>query len=367
MGDRTLRENISVPARMNQLQFLRFLAFLNVFLQHTPSWNFFSYPTFYGTVSSISFYFILSGMISGYSGYGRTKKPTGKDVLRYLWHKMIKFLPVYFLVNFAYFILSGAVIELVQYRFDSFLSYAFRLAKNLLFIQAWSPLSYDNYAGISWFFSVIMFLYAFNLPGVYLLNKIERHPKSNWIFRVLMGMILMAAVQYHYSQRFSENMYFWTYIFPPARMGEYFLGMILGFMVRKEWPKKYGWKNRKAVFTLLEFAVLVFWLVYIQAEVNTGPFYWGVYAVYWILPNMLLLSVFAFGFGAISDLFKNKFLVFLGDITANCVLLHTLIITIYCLFTGLTQGGSRWVCLISLGICLFTTVLMASLMTPKKY
>lgn len=366
MGDRLVQGNSEAPARMDQLQFFRFLAFLNVFLQHAPAWNFMNYPTFYATVSSISFFFILSGVVTGYRGYGAEQKPGAWDVIRYIAGKMLHLFPVYFLVMFISFVSSGALVALAHYRYSEVIPAAVQLLKNLLFLQSWEVSGYNSLAGITWFFSTIMFLYIFNLPAVYVINRVNKKKHANWIFIALMGCLFSLTVLYHYKQRFSEIMYYKTYVFPPARLGEYFLGILLGFLVRKNWSKAAVCKNKKTVFTIMECAVIIFWLRTIQAEVNTGPFYWGAYAVYWVLPNILLLFVFSFGFGMVSSIFRNRLLVRMGDITVNCVLLHVTVITIYCQITGLTGGGSRMVCVVSLGTCLLITVLMASLMSPKK-
>ena len=40
-----LRENAVKSKRAEQLQFLRFLAFLNIFIYHSDQWNVYGYPS----------------------------------------------------------------------------------------------------------------------------------------------------------------------------------------------------------------------------------------------------------------------------------------------------------------------------------
>ena len=56
-----------VPARQEQLQFLRFLAFLNIFITHAEQWLFFPYRSSHCANAAVSFFFMLSGMVAGYS------------------------------------------------------------------------------------------------------------------------------------------------------------------------------------------------------------------------------------------------------------------------------------------------------------
>ena len=44
--------------RADQLQFLRFLAFLNVYICHAESWLFFKYPASHCAAAAVSFFFI---------------------------------------------------------------------------------------------------------------------------------------------------------------------------------------------------------------------------------------------------------------------------------------------------------------------
>ena len=51
--------------REEQLQFLRFLAFVNIFMYHSEQWLFFKYPVSHCAFAAVSFFFVLSGLVSG--------------------------------------------------------------------------------------------------------------------------------------------------------------------------------------------------------------------------------------------------------------------------------------------------------------
>lgn len=52
----------------------------------------------------------------------------------------------------------------------------------------------------------------------------------------------------------------------------------------------------------------------------------GAKIVHWLLPNCMLIVTFAFGKGLLSKLFRNKWLVYLGDICFECFMIHVVLI-----------------------------------------
>ena len=76
--------------RANQLQFLRFIAFLLICMVHTesyqPSWG----PGGNGAINAVAFFIILSGAVSGYSSYNKDIECSFKGILLYMWKKIKK-------------------------------------------------------------------------------------------------------------------------------------------------------------------------------------------------------------------------------------------------------------------------------------
>lgn len=307
--------------RENQLQFLRFLAFLNVFLAHGEQWLFFPYRTSHSASSAVSFFFILSGLVAGYSLVEKTVIPNVRNVATFLWKKVRKVYPLYFLTTMFAVMFSAIPTLLMACDFVGVRPQLLQLGKNLLLIQSWFPGNAHSFNTVGWFLSVLMFLYALSLPFAWLLNKLGTG-KYRWILLTgLFGGIFCGIVFYCYMTQ-AYDMSFWHYQFPPARAGEYLLGMTLGFAAKPLKEKLPSGKLWKYVFTVLEIGVLLFWYYSLSRPGN----YWRNNIVSWLIPNLAVLAVFLAGRGWCSDLFRNKNLVYLGDISFECYLLHQLIL-----------------------------------------
>ena len=307
--------------REDQLQFLRFLAFLNVFLAHGEQWLFFPYRTSHSASSAVSFFFILSGLVAGYSLAGKTVVPSLGNVAVYLWKKIRKVYPLYFLTTMFAVMFSGIPSLLMECNFEGLSPLLLQLGKNLLLIQSWFPENAHSFNTVGWFLSVLIFLYALSLPFAWLLNKLGSSKYRFLWLTGLFGGIFCWIVFYCYVTQ-GYNMSFWHYQFPPARAGEYLLGMILGFVAVPVKEKLPWGKIWKVVFTVLEIGVLLFWYYSLSRPGN----YWRNNVVAWLIPNLAVLAVFLCGRGWCSDLFRHRGLVYLGDISFECYLLHQLIL-----------------------------------------
>lgn len=307
--------------REDQLQFLRFLAFLNVFIGHGEQWLFFPYRTSHCATAAVSFFFMLSGLVAGYSLAGKPVVPSGRNIAVFLWKKIRKVYPLYFLTTMFAVMFSPIPSLLMASDFDGAGPQLVQLGKNLLLIQSWFPENAHSFNTVGWFLSVLMFLYALSLPFGWLLNKLGQS-KFWWLWIPgLFGGIFCGIVFYCYGTQ-NLDMSFWHYQFPPARAGEYFLGMILGFMAvpGKKWlPDGKSWK---AVYTVLEIGVLLFWYYSLSRPGN----YWRNNIVSWVIPELAVLTIFLAGKGWCSDLFRRRELVYLGDISFECYLLHQLVL-----------------------------------------
>ena len=85
--------------------------------------------------------------------------------------------------------------------------------------------------------------------------------------------------------------------------------------------------------------------------------------VRWLLPNIFVLLVFAFGGGLFSGLFRLKWLKRLGDLSFECFLTHKMIITLY--YCANIGGESKLSNLFRLVFVFGTTVLLALLLNKK--
>lgn len=75
-------------ARLNQLQFLRFMAFFSVFMFHFSSYRPMLFPASAAADAAVAFFIVLSGFCSGYSAYEQEIPFSLKNNVSYIWRKL---------------------------------------------------------------------------------------------------------------------------------------------------------------------------------------------------------------------------------------------------------------------------------------
>jgi peptidoglycan/LPS O-acetylase OafA/YrhL len=267
---------------------------------------------------------MLSGLVSGYTLAAKPVELGMKSVGKYMWKKLCKLYPLYF-CTVLFTVLST---NLPESLFAAGIAASGEplklLIRALLLVQAWFPEGYYAYNGVGWFLSSMMFLYALTLPVMAVLGKVDKHPRRYFLFVFLSGSVLFATAVYCYVTQ-KLDMEYWHYIFPPARMGEYLVGMIMGIMFCSIKPKIKAGVVLRVVFTVLEMVVLLYWFRSLSSPGN----YWRNHIISWLIPNIALLGVFVIGGGWVSKLFCWKPLVRLGDASFASYLIHQIIINLY--------------------------------------
>ena len=350
--------------RANQLQFLRFISFLLIFLWHSEGYRIkYMPPGGNGAVCAVSFFFILSGFVTAYSSYNKKTELTLNNILRELWKKLKKFYPLYLIIIIISVLYSSIPLNIASYRFDLLIVNGKQLLKNLLLIQSWFPQGYFSYVGSAWFLSTIMFLYIFNIPFRSLLNKIKES-RYKW-FLYFLTFILAISYSAIYSY-FIRNLKteFWGYVFPPARLGEYFSGMTLGYMImqlKNNFLDKKIHSSKKVIFlfTILELVILILWI----KNIYTIQSSWAFRIVAWVPFNIIMVLIFGIGMGLFSKFFQNHYLKLLGDISFECFLIHQIILHIYYEMSGV-RSVSILGNVFSILYCLILTI-MAALLIHK--
>ncbi len=300
-----------------QLQFLRFLAFLNIFFHHVEVFVTTDYQLINNARFAVSFFFCLSGFLSGYSLYGREISLKLRDIGRYMGKKIRKIYPLYALAILYAALRSPIIPGLLAGDFADVQPRLVQLARNLLMIQSWFTSGYFSLNGVSWFVCTLMFLNLLTLPAAWLLNRIR---EKKGILAGLLAGVLAASVLFCWSTREWGNLNYLHYIFPPARCGEYFAAMLLGVLMRGIDLDRI--KGSSAGFTVLEvFSFLLCWL----ALQIPGP-EWTVNTLRWTVPLLVLLGVFTLGRGKLSELFRRPALAFWGDLAFEFFIIHHLIL-----------------------------------------
>lgn len=353
--------------RLDQLQFFRFLIFLSVILVHADTYTShvknIAIPI---SLSGMVFFFILSGFLTGYGKYGEAVELSLRSILTYVWRKLKKFYPIYLFSVIAQVVFTSIPWHIANFEFAEAVPDILVVLKHALLLQAWIPHGYFAYIGGSWFLSAILFLYVITLPLLKVLNTIKEDFRSR-----CKKLLPLLAVCLIYSLVFNRlgaqrNLEFFTHVFPLIRIGEYFAGMILGQLVRQFLCEKPDFPaEKKGLLSILEVCSLAFAVLLAAVFPPKGDF-WYSRDVYWILPNMILITVFSFGAGPVSALFKNQHLVYLGDIAFECYILHTLVLSLYHAvspdYGGITIFGN----FCSFMFCLMTTVFLSTLIHKRK-
>jgi len=345
------------PERAEQLQFLRFLAFLNVYICHAEVWLFFKYPASHCAAAAVSFFFMLSGLVIGYSMFGKEISLSWKNQGAYMWKKVKRVYPLYFLTtvfSFLFYVIPGIV---AAGDWKTLAGHTMPLAANLLMVQTWVQ-GVTSYNSVSWFMATTMFLYLFALPGMAVLNRVGkgRFPVL-WLGGIF--FVLMVVITAYCRLTWPYNMDYLQYTLPPARLVEFLMGMILGYGVRYVKPYIEKVKLAGLLATVLEVFALCFWVFCLRRPGN----YWMNRIISWIIPNTVLLTVFAFGMGWVSALFRKKSLVRLGDISFPCYLIHNILVVRYVINNPAPETVIGKV--IPFFTCLLLTVLISLMLMPK--
>lgn len=313
--------NCCASSRQDQLQFMRFLAFLNVFIAHAEVWLFFPYRTSHCATAAVSFFFMLSGMVTGYSFVRKEQlKFTLKAETSFVWKRLRKIYPLYLATTLIAVIRSDLPVSVISGNLQQLKETGTQLLRNLLMIQAWFPEGALSFNGASWFLSALVFLYVCSIPLGCLLNRLTRSRARYWLFGAAFLGTAFCIVLYSYLTQ--SDMFYWHYRLPAARLGEYFLGMIIGYVTTLLRGRISTEHWRRWLFTAAEIFVLAFWYFSLSRPGN----YWRNHNVAWLIPNTLLLTVFSIGGGWISQLFRWKPLVYLGDISFEAYLVHYMLI-----------------------------------------
>ena len=315
---------VKETGREEQLQFLRFLAFLNVYIGHAESWIFFRYPASNCSAAAVSFFFMLSGLVTSYSAWGKDVHLGIRDFGNYMWKKLKKVYPLYFFTIMYTFLYAGQSHLTALADPDRFPR---QLIRNLLLIQSWFPEGYFSYNGVAWFLSSLLFLWVITLPVLALLNWLTRHPRGPVLLLGSLAAVLFCTASYCYLTK-GLDMDFWQYIFPPARMGEYISGMILGILLRRWKPRLPKGRAIRILFTLLEAGAMCYWFY----KLSHGGGSWRSRVYAWLVPDLILLTVFTLGAGWFSRLFRLRPLVRLGDISFECFLIHQVFLVQYTVY-----------------------------------
>ena len=299
--------------RIDSLTGLKAVALLFIFWWHAPV----SKPDFDIGAQMCQLLFICSGFLTGYSSLKKPCLPAAswKDPFKICLKKLKAFWPLHALFTLLW------LVFLSDTAFTP--GTAIKLILNLLLLQAWHPAPdvYMSFNGVSWFLSALLFCY-FLSP--FLLKTIRRGRKCIILAFVaaFLARIILNDLCWYFPKTFS---WFNTYSFPPIRVLEFYLGILIVPLYKHFDAKirKMEEKKRTLIMTVAELSyvlALEWFLFFVSNKVShslTPPVY---------LP---LIILFACNTGLISKFLALKPFRLFGKIQFQFFIVHHFIIRIF--------------------------------------
>lgn len=349
---------------IHSLQALRFLAFLMIFTWHAHKVAWFDFPAGRGAAMGVSFFVILSGFLTGLRSKGMGY-PGLKAHATYVWGKICRFYPIHLAVVIvaSLYYMEGVCNVFANGNPEFFYKWLGLLLRNLLLLQSW--FHGQNYAfnGVAWFLSTILFLYCIAPLLLWFVTTIARRSIS----AVILVLCVLCLVNFAYCFELNVHrcdMEFWAYIFPPARIPEFLAGICMGVLMMSTVNKRHTLEPKFSIlFTVLEACVFFLWIgnLYVQSPCDK----WAYNTSRWIVPNLMLIAVFACQRGEFSLSIPGTIADYIGKLTLPAFLIHQVLIQIVCKFScsGTLTSVERRITWI---YCLVLTLVISGVLVRSK-
>lgn len=317
----------STNKRIDSLQGLRTVAFLLVFLLHSGLAD-------TGEIG-VSIFFVLSGFVMTLSYMDKELDTSIKGLFKFSIGRIKKLYPLHIItmLAFLYFEVKN-IIE--NFNIGNVIKTIWHVFLSGTLMQAWAPMQSTHSAlnGISWYFSVCLFIYLL-FP---LVNKGIKNYKSTkkayfTIFITAMVMLIsaMIAAKIDVPETISNNFIRWfTYIFPLFRFGDFFIGCNLAYIFKESNPLE-----NKVAASFLELTAWAFlaliWYLRLKGVFIFGNYFMRLNLDY--LPTSIaIVYLTAMNKGIISRLFSIKPMVAIGNLTGQAYFIHYPVIIYFYLF-----------------------------------
>jgi len=293
---------------LKPLTSLRFVAAFLVFVYHAPLAQPFAHDHALGQ-AGVGFFFLLSGFILTYTYSGALN--THASVVRFYVARFARVYPAY-LVSIVIALPVVATYGSLAWDKSSPAIRADALVAQMLAVQAWFPRE-EFYLGINapaWSISVEAFFYALFPLLIGSLSRSFAHATARTVF-VMAAMTWACAAAVFAIPHHADV---WTtYIFPPVRLVDFIVGMLLGTAFLRGYRLP-GSATAWEIGTVCAVAAAI-------VAIPLAPA--GLQYSLWPLPFWAaLLAVVALRRGAISRLLSHRAFVRLGEISYAFYLVH---------------------------------------------
>lgn len=302
--------------QFTNLQGLRALGFLFIFLHHTLGYITKASPVDFGG-RGVEIFFVLSGFLIAYHSMDKDLVSTWKGSLQYLLKKLKKF---YVLHIFTFLIL--ALFFLHRYMKSGHIEYGdwyhfiLNAVLNITLLQSWYSPAKFSFNGVTWFLSSILFMYFLTPKSV---NFLKRRGYIEIITLFILIFTFKFMLDTSGYKLFGKLVFFSSYVNPAYRFLDFLIGY-LGYVTFFKSGNELNISKRST--TILQLIVLSMYLgsCYIFNKIwQPAPF---------ILLTILLIFACALKGGIMDYILGNKLMVHIGNISLELFIFHQVIIRI---------------------------------------
>lgn len=337
---------MSNKGRIDSIQILRAIAFLEIFLGHCGM-------EFFAGSFGVAIFTVLSGfcMAINYLPKADTLSMSPVKNVKFGISKVQKLYGLHLIMLAIMYVIvkmptSGEAIP--------------RLIVDVLLLKCWRPHSEDYYSynGVAWYLSMYLFVCMLAPYVMKLIAKIKNKKQLTGI--AVLTYAFMLGIGYYVSVvtiPIGDGFAKWlTYICPLYRVLDFSLGAMLGWIyLNCDW-KKYQTAG-KAI--LLEIAAAAAFIIIEKAYLPIKENYMGIgYTVYFTLTAMLLVWTFAVNGSVITKALNNRVLLWLGNISSLTFLIHQVVIR-WVKMNLHTVDLGRWYLPVVIVVCFTITIVGA--------
>lgn len=301
---------------LNSLTSLRFFFAFVVFLSHLTfvktdlAWyNYLKNNVFFEGYLGVGFFFILSGFVLALNYEKKVIDNPNFDKKKFYIARIARIYPLHVLTFCV--MLPFVIINVWQGYFHWDIA-----GVNLFLLQSYIPVKdfYFSINNVSWSISTELFFY---LMFPFYVIWLHKFPKLKYILLLIIPIIIFAEPYFRTNMKLEKAIF---YINPIVRSFDFILGIITCQIYKKikDTPINF---SRGTLIEIAAIAVLAIFF-YFHNDVARA-FRYGIY--YWI-PMVGIVLIFALQKGFFSRILQHKTLVYLGEISFAFYMIHMIVI-----------------------------------------
>ncbi|MGV0919497.1 acyltransferase family protein [Empedobacter falsenii] len=301
---------------LNSLTSLRFFFAFVVFLSHLTfvktdlAWyNYLKNNVFFEGYLGVGFFFILSGFVLALNYEKKVIDNPNFDKKKFYIARIARIYPLHVLTFCV--MLPFVIINVWQGYFHWDIAGA-----NLFLLQSYIPVKdfYFSINNVSWSISTELFFY-FMFP--FYVIWLHKFPKLKYVLLLIIPIIIFAEPYFRTNMKLEKAIF---YINPIVRSFDFILGIITCQIYKKIKDTPINFSKG----TLIEIAAITVLAIFFYFHSDVArAFRYGIY--YWI-PMVGIVLIFALQKGLFSRILQLKSLVYLGEISFAFYMIHMIVI-----------------------------------------